>query len=80
MVGGVVGHEGHYRLLNTVLHALLLCVTPCYTVGQELREDYPVITLSISSLTAATRWEMGCGPGRARPLSAKTLDSANPVL
>ena len=74
MVGGVAGHEGHYRV--TVLHALLLCVTRCYTVGKELREDYPVITLSISSLTAATRWEMGCGPGRARPLSAKTLNSA----
>ena len=54
----LTGHEGHYRALDTVCH--MPCyfafhgVTRCYTVGQQLREDYPVITLSISSLTAAT--------------------------
>ena len=47
VIGGVAGHEGHYRVLDTVLHAVLLCVTQCntmlhgvtrcYTVGQELK-------------------------------------------
>ena len=41
VIGGVAGHEGHYRVLDTVLHAVLLCVTHgvtrCYTVGQELK-------------------------------------------
>ena len=48
--GVAVGHQGHYL----ALHAVLLCVTRCYPAGQELREDNPVVTLSISSLTAAT--------------------------
>ena len=37
VIGGVAGHEGHYRVLNTVLQPVLLCVTRCYTVGQELK-------------------------------------------
>ena len=32
VIGGVAGHEGHYRVLNTVLQPVLLCVTRSYTV------------------------------------------------
>ena len=71
VIGGVAGHEGHYRVLDTVLNAVLLCValgvTGCNTMlhgvtrwGRSSREDNPVITLSISSLTAAALVGSGC--------------------